>query len=139
MQQEENRRLYICNTFLDVRDENRQAQKVQMRRSASDSDLESKSSRASDEYPNPLPLVPDGQAAGRVSPIVLNTAGRGQAHQQNGPASHNDDDFSAHVVWNNLSSPSVSEHPDSSNASDLGPGRPDSPEKMIRQHSITEQ
>jgi hypothetical protein len=115
---DENLRLYVCNTFLDVRDEDREALKVQMRRSASDSDLESKSSRASDEYPNPLPLVPDGQASGRASPIALNSAGRGQAHRQSGNASHNGDEFLAHVVWNNLSSPSVSEHPDSSNASD---------------------
>jgi len=115
-QAEENRRLYVYNTFLEVRDERVfEAQKVQLRRSASDSSLGSKSrSGNSDEYPNPRPLVPDGQASGRASPIlnVNSTADRGQMQRQSGPASHNDDDYPAHVVWNNdyLSSPSTSNY-----------------------------
>lgn len=110
-QPHDNARLFVCNTFLHVRDENMEAEKAMLRRSASDSSLGS-GSKNSDEYPSPLPIVT--QNGGRISPVPFQSLGRGQGY--------NSPDVPSHVVWNNLSSPSLTDPRESgsSNGSVVG-------------------
>jgi len=139
-QSDQNLRVYVCNTFLHVKDAEWEAEKEkQMKRSFSDSSLGSRS--ASDKELDTLPR------AGRSSPPpIFNTValgynqlqfpnGSGQLQLPNGPRSHSPDECPQHMVWNDLSSPWRSScSSDSAPGSDRDTGLRAEPPDLVRQY-----